>query len=201
MTPANAIARRRTALLSALLAVAMVGLAFAAVPLYRIFCEQTGFGGTTGRAVALPSATEVGLAGGRTIKIRFDANTADGIAWRFKPRDNQRSVKIGEKSLAFFTASNLSSRPTSGQAAFNVSPDVAGAYFKKVQCFCFSLQTLQPGETVEMPVTFFVDPAILKDPIASKIDEITLSYTFYPVDNPPAETVSATTTNNPSNRG
>lgn len=194
-------ARRRTALLAGLMALAMVGLAYAAVPLYRIFCEQTGFGGTTGRAVALPSLGDIRLAGGRTVKIRFDGNIAPGMAWRFKPKANQVTVKIGEKSLAFFTASNPTGAATSGQAAFNVSPDVAGVYFKKVECFCFSLQTLQPGESVDMPVTFFVDPAILKDPIASKIDEITLSYTFYPVDNPPTETVSATTTNTTSSRG
>ncbi|KPF73505.1 cytochrome C oxidase assembly protein [alpha proteobacterium AAP81b] len=193
-------ARRRTGVLAALLAVAMIGLAYAAVPLYRMFCETTGFGGTTGRALALPDAGALRGAAGRTIKIRFDSNTAAGIAWRFQPKVNDVAVKIGEKNLAFFTATNLAATPTSGQAGFNVSPDVAGAYFKKIECFCFTLQTLKPGETVQMPVTFFVDPAILKDPIASKIDEITLSYTFYPVDNPPAEAVSAAATQQP-NRG
>ncbi len=186
-------AKRRTGLLAALLAAAMVGLAFASVPLYRMFCEATGFGGTTGRASAsaLPDTATLRALGGRTIKVRFDSNVAPGMAWRFAPRAHDISVRIGEKKLAFYTATSLAAAPTSGQAGFNVSPDTAGKYFRKIECFCFTQQTLGAGESVEMPVTFFIDPAILDDPDAAKIDEITLSYTFYPVDNAGPKTLSA----------
>lgn len=192
-------AKRRTGLLTALLAVAMIGLAYASVPLYRMFCQVTGFGGTTGRAeaAALPDSAALQALGGRTIKVRFDSNTAPGMAWRFAPRDRETEIKIGEKRLAFFTATNPAAGPTTGRATFNVSPDVAGQYFRKIECFCFTEQTLTAGETVEMPVTYFIDPAILDDPDARKIDEITLSYTFFPVDNPAAKPVSAPSTSAP----
>lgn len=195
-------AKRRTGWWTALLAVAMIGAAYASVPLYRIFCQVTGFGGTTNRAVeaALPDAIRLQALGGKTIKIRFDSNIAPGMAWTFAPRDRDHVIKIGEKRMAFFTATNLASTPTTGRAIFNVSPDTAGQYFRKIECFCFTEQTLAAGETVQMPVTYFVDPAILDDPDARKIDEITLSYTFFPVDNPVTKPVSATATS-PSNKG
>ena len=181
---ATTTAQARTAFGTAAIAAGMVAMSFAVVPLYRLFCESTGFGGTTGRAVeaALPDAAHLKALGGQTIKIRFDGNTSPGIPWQFHPDVTETSIRIGERKLAFFKATNLSAAATTGSATYNVSPDVAGKYFKKIQCFCFNEQTLKAGETVEMPVTYFVDPAILKDPIAKRIDEITLSYTFYPVD-------------------
>lgn len=201
-------AKRRTGLLAALLAVAMIGLAYASVPLYRLFCQTTGFGGTTGRseAAAVPGAEQLRALGGRTVKMRFDSNVAPGIAWTFAPVERETKIRIGEKRLAFFTATNLSAGPTTGRAIFNVSPDVAGAYFRKIECFCFTEQTLAGGETVQMPVTYFIDPAILDDPDAKKIDEITLSYTFVPaektVDTSAPKPVSATATRNiQNNRG
>jgi cytochrome c oxidase assembly protein subunit 11 len=194
-------ARRRTGIVAAGFAAAMIGLAYASVPLYRMFCETTGFSGTTGRAIVAPGADVVRALGGRTVKVRFDSNLAAGLAWQFRPRVNSISVRIGEKNLAFFTATNRAAATTTGQAGFNVSPDVAGRYFKKIECFCFTEQTLAAGETVQMPVTFFVDPAILNDPVASKIDEITLSYTFYPVDNPAAPAVKAAQSQITPNRG
>jgi cytochrome c oxidase assembly protein subunit 11 len=197
-------AKRRTGLMAALLAVAMIGLAYASVPLYRLFCQATGFGGTTGRAEAsaLPGEATLRALGGRTVKVRFDSNTAPGMAWKFAPRDRETTIKVGEKRMAYFTATNMAGTATTGRAIFNVSPDVAGAYFRKIDCFCFTEQTLAAGETVQMPVTYFIDPAILDDPDAKKIDEITLSYTFFPVDNPAAKPVSATATSTISrNRG
>ncbi len=191
-------AKRRTALFAALFALVMIGLAYASVPLYRMFCNATGFGGTTGRAQStdLPNPAQLRALGGRTIKIRFDTNVAPGIGWDFAPRDRERTVRIGERNLTFFSATNASGRTVTGSATFNVSPDTAGQYFRKIECFCFTQQTLAAGETAQMPVTFFVDPAILDDPDAKKIDEITLSYTFFPVDNPGAEAVSAATETN-----
>ena len=167
----------RTAALAVLLVAAMVGLAFASVPLYRLFCQVTGFGGTTQVAAgAAPGAVA------RMIAVRFDANTSPALPWAFDPVDTQRRVAIGARNIALYTARNLSDRPVTGTATFNVTPSQAGQYFTKIQCFCFTEQTLQPGEEVRMPVVFFVDPAILDDPAARQISEITLSYTFYPVD-------------------
>ena len=197
-------AKRRTGLLTAGLALAMIGLAYASVPLYRVFCQVTGFGGTTSRAeaAALPDAARLQALAGRTIKVRFDSNVSPDMPWKFAPKITEETVRIGEKRLAFFVASNLAGTATTGRAGFNVSPDTAGKYFRKIECFCFTEQTLKVGETVQMPVTYFVDPAILDDPDAKKIDEITLSYTFFPVDNPAAKPVSATSTQQtPDNRG
>lgn len=190
-------AKRRTGIIAALLAVAMIGLAYASVPLYRIFCQATGFNGTTGRseAAAVPHAGALRALGGRTIKIRFDSNTAPGMPWQFSPRDRETVIKIGEKRLAYYTATNMAAAATTGRAVFNVSPDIAGAYFRKIECFCFTEQTLAAGETAQMPVTYFIDPAILDDPDAKKIDEITLSYTFFPVDNPEPKSISAPAAN------
>lgn len=183
-------ANRRVGASTALIAVAMLGLAYASVPLYRLFCQVTGFGGTTQLAAA--SDALVAVPGSR-IKVRFDANVAPGLGWQFKPKVNDVAIPIGEKRLAFYTARNLSDRAITGQAGFNVSPDVAGRYFVKIDCFCFTEQTLKPGETVDMPVTYYIDPAIMDDPVARKIDEITLSYTFYPVDKPAGGRLSAAT--------
>jgi cytochrome c oxidase assembly protein subunit 11 len=195
-------AKRRTGMLAAMLAVGMIGLAYASVPLYRLFCQATGFGGTTGRAeaAALPDAKRLQALGGRKIKIRFDSNVSPGMPWQFVPKDREESIKIGEKRLAFYTATNLAATATTGRAIFNVSPDTAGQYFRKIECFCFTEQTLAAGETIDMPVTYFIDPAILDDPDARKIDEITLSYTFYPVDNPAPKRLSTSTTVS-ANRG
>jgi cytochrome c oxidase assembly protein subunit 11 len=173
------LARRngRTAGLAALLVLAMVGLAFASVPLYRLFCQVTGIDGTTQRAAEAP-----GPIAGKEVAIRFDANTASSLPWTFGPEKSREIVTIGEREMAFYTARNLSARTVKGTATFNVTPVQAGKYFSKIQCFCFSEQTLKAGEEVRMPVVFFVDPAILRDSDTKEISEITLSYTFYPVD-------------------
>ena len=154
----------------------MAGLAAASPPLYRTFCSLTGFGGTPLRAEKAPGA----VAG--QVSVRFDANVHPGLPWRFEPEQNTVEVKPGAQTKIFYRAQNLSARPWTGQAAYNVSPDQAGKYFKKIQCFCFTEQTLKAGESVDMPVLFFVDPKIKDDPDTKDIDEITLSYTFYPVE-------------------
>ena len=174
--------RARTALLMTLLVCGMTGLAFAAVPLYRVFCQATGFAGTPQRAEGGHAPGSVG----RMISIRFDANTSPSLPWRFQPVETRRDVAIGARNLALFEAQNLAARRITGQATFNVTPSQAGRYFTKIQCFCFTEQTLNPGQDVQMPVIFYVDPAILTDPDTRDISEITLSYTFYPVDQPSA---------------
>ena len=171
----------RVAVFAGLLAVAMIGLAFAAVPLYRLFCQVTGLGGTTMRAEESAAAMVQPVAG-KSVSIRFDANVSRDLTWQFKPQETQRTVPIGARNMTAYSARNMTSRPLTGTATFNVTPVQAGKYFSKVQCFCFQEQTLQPGEEVRMPVVFYVDPAILDDPDARKISEITLSYTFFPVD-------------------
>ena len=166
----------RTALIMAAFAAAMVGLAFASVPLYRAFCQLTGFDGTPLRAARAPGA----VAG--QIGVRFDANVHPGLPWRFEPVQNQVRIAPGAQTQIFYRATNLTARPITGQAVFNVTPDTAGQYFNKIECFCFTEQTLKPGESVDMPVVFFVDPKIRTDDETKAIDEITLSYTFYPVE-------------------
>ena len=162
----------------ALIALAALGMAFAAVPAYRMFCQLTGFDGTPLRAEKAPGA----VAG--QIGVRFDANVDPRMPWRFEPLQNQVRISPGAKTTIYYQATNLSARPITGHAVFNVSPDTAGQYFNKIQCFCFTDQTLKPGESVKMPVIFYVDPRIRKDsdPETRAIDEITLSYTFYPVE-------------------
>ena len=170
---------RRSALYAVLLVAGMAALGYAAVPLYRIFCQATGLGGATGRATAadLPrSATD------RMVRIRFDTNVSPRLPWRFRPENPYDDVAVGARDMAFFVAKNNSAKPITGTASFNVTPAQAGAYFKKIQCFCFTQQTLKPGEEVRMPVIFFIDPKMLKDHDADDVQEITLSYTFFPVE-------------------
>lgn len=165
----------RTAMMMALIVAAMVGVAFASVPLYKMFCELTGFDGTPLRAEKAPGAVagEVG--------IRFDANVQPALPWRFEPAGKVR-VAPGAQTQVYYRATNLTARRITGQAVFNVSPEQAGKYFKKIECFCFTEQTLEPGQSVKMPILFYIEPAILKDEDTKDIDEITLSYTFYPVE-------------------
>jgi cytochrome c oxidase assembly protein subunit 11 len=170
------LSRNDTVLLSCVVGVAaMVGLSFAAVPLYYAFCRATGYGGTPNRADAAPGEVD-----NRTITVRFDTNVDPALAWSFQPVTRTVSVRVGENKLVFFRARNDDSISVTGHAAFNVEPEKAAVYFTKIQCFCFTEQKLAPGETVEMPVSFFIDPAILKDRDADGVTEITLSYTFYP---------------------
>jgi cytochrome c oxidase assembly protein subunit 11 len=168
----------RTGLLAGLLATTMVGVSFAAVPLYEIFCEATGFGGTPLRADSAPGAVkgEVG--------VRFDANISPTLPWKFEPAQHSIRIQPGARTQALYHATNMTARSTTGTAVFNVTPAKAGQYFSKIECFCFSEQTLKGGQSVDMPVIFFVDPKIRSDPSTRDIDEITLSYTFYPVESP-----------------
>jgi cytochrome c oxidase assembly protein subunit 11 len=167
---------RNVGLMAAGAALAMLGLGYASVPLYRLFCQVTGYGGTTQRADSEKLAGVKVAA--RMIRVRFDANTAPGMPWMFKPQQVTQDLRIGERKIATFEAKNLSGRPITGTAIFNVSPEQAGKYFNKIQCFCFTEQKLMPGQDVRMPVIYYVDPAILDDPGAKNIEEITLSYTF-----------------------
>jgi cytochrome c oxidase assembly protein subunit 11 len=153
---------------------AMVGLAYASVPLYELFCRVTGFGGTTQVAAAAP-----GKVLERTVTVRFDANRDSNLPWKFEPLQTAVTAQLGEEKLVFYRATNLSQRPIVGTATFNVTPDLAGPWFNKIQCFCFNEQLLMPGESVEMPVTFFVDPDMAKDRKYDKVKTITLSYTFF----------------------
>jgi cytochrome c oxidase assembly protein subunit 11 len=166
----------RTALITASVALAALGMAFASVPLYRAFCQLTGFDGTPLRAEKAPGA----VAG--QIGVRFDANVDPKLPWKFEPLQNQVRVHPGARTTIYSTATTLSARAITGQAVYNVTPDTVGQYFNKIQCFCFNEQTLKPGETVKMPVVFYVDPKIRQDETTRPIDEITLSYTFYPVE-------------------
>lgn len=170
---------RRTMMAMVGVGLSMLALGFASVPLYRIFCEQTGFGGTTKRASA---DVQVREAVGHTMSIRFDSNVQPGMPWQFYPEHRTDTVTVGRKDMAIFIAKNMSDRPVTGTASFNVTPSQAGAYFTKIQCFCFTQQTLQPGQEVRMPVLYFVDPKILDDPDNKDTQQITLSYTFYPVE-------------------
>ena len=165
---------RKTAAYLAGVAVFMVGMAFAAVPLYDWFCRVTGYGGTTQVEAEAPDVIL-----DRTVKIRFDASTTAGMPWQFKPVQTQAEIRIGESGLAFYEAYNPTARPVTGTASFNVTPFSAGPYFVKIECFCFTEQTLQPGERITMPVSYYVDPEIVEDGEASRIHTITLSYTFF----------------------
>jgi cytochrome c oxidase assembly protein subunit 11 len=175
--PAAAAKNRRTAMYAATFALSMLGLGFASVPLYRLFCQVTGFGGTTQRVDEAQAATVSDA--GKTISIRFDANVERGMPWQFKPTQTTDTVSIGVRDMTVYTAKNTSAEPIKGMATFNVEPEQAGKYFNKVQCFCFTEQVLQPGEEVRMPVLYYVDPKIITDPDTRDIEQITLSYTFH----------------------
>ncbi len=174
--------------------VLMGGLAWASVPFYDWFCRVTGFGGATGVAATAPEDIL-----DQTITVRFDASKAKGMPWEFTPFEREMTVRIGETGLAFYEAYNPTDKPVAGQASYNVTPYAAGGYFQKIACFCFEEQVLQPGERVEMPVTFFVDPEIIEDPESKYVHTITLSYTFYEIDLPEGfaalESQANTTTN------
>lgn len=165
----------------------MGSLGFASVPLYDLFCRVTGFGGTTQEADA---GSQDIL--DQTIKIRFDATTDAGMPWTFKPVEREMELRIGETGLAFYEAHNPTDRPVAGTASYNVFPYEAGGYFTKIECFCFTEQVLQPGETVQMPVTFYVDPEIVEDRDAKHVQTITLGYTFYETDLPVEQASLAT---------
>jgi len=169
---------RNVGMRAALFGLAMLALAFASVPLYRVFCQVTGFGGTTMKAEAAPGA----VAG--QIGVRFDANISPTLPWKFEPEQETVRIHPGARTTIYYDATNYTARNTTGQAIFNVTPEAAGKYFSKIECFCFTEQTLKPGESVRMPVVFYVDPKLRDDPATRHIDEITLSYTFYPVENP-----------------
>ncbi len=152
----------------------MLGLSYAAVPLYQLFCQVTGYGGTTQKAEDF-----TGKVSDAVITVSFDSNISQDLNWSFKPKQRSIELRLGEKATAIYLAKNIGDKISSGEASFNVSPQAAGQYFNKIECFCFTEQTLKPGEQVEMPVLFFIDPDIKNDPLMSKATIITLSYTFY----------------------
>lgn len=173
--------RHRTALAMLFVVVLMAGVGFASAPLYRMFCAATGWNGTVQERL---NAVAPGAVAGKLVDVRFDANVKPGMGWRFEPDDRVKRVAVGARELAFFTAVNDTDHTITGTAAFNVSPPQAGQYFVKIQCFCFTEQTLRAHERVRMPVIFYVDPGFAKDLDANDISEITLSYTFFPVASP-----------------
>jgi cytochrome c oxidase assembly protein subunit 11 len=179
---AQAITRRnrKVALIVVAVFFGMVGAAYASIPLYRAFCQATGFDGTVSRAKVAPKATLE-----KTVTVRFDANTRD-LPWDFTAEQTAQDVKLGETKLAFFKVVNTSDKPVTARATFNVVPEQAGPYFKKLQCFCFSDQTIGPKQTVEMPVLYFIDPKYADDFETRTKAEVTLSYTFYPATDVPA---------------
>jgi cytochrome c oxidase assembly protein subunit 11 len=167
--------KRRTVVATAGLALAMLGLAYASVPLYRLFCQVTGYGGTTMRADKAP-----GHVLDREVSVRFDATVAPGLSWTFEPVVRTMTVRLGEPHVIEYRATNTGDKPSIGTATYNVVPDQAGSFFNKLQCFCFTDQPLAAGETMLMPVQFFIDPAMATDSDGRRINTITLSYTFYP---------------------
>ncbi len=168
-------AKRRTAIVSAAVVLCMAGAAFAAVPLYKRFCQLTGFDGTVRKAEAAPTQVL-----DKTLLIRFDANVR-GVPWNFAPDQTTQTVRIGKTGLAFFHVKNTSDKPVTAHAAYNVVPEASAKYFQKLQCFCFTDQTLQPGQSADFPVVYFVDPKYASDPDTKNQPDITLSYTFFPV--------------------
>ncbi len=167
--------------------VLMVGAAYAAVPFYNWFCRATGFNGTTQVATSAPSAAPLS----RKIAVRFDANVAGGLPWKFEPEQTEIEVNIGQVVTVFYAVTNQSARATTGQAAYNVAPLTVGAYFQKINCFCFTEQTMAAGEKRDMPVVFYVDPALVADRDNDDLKTITLSYTFYPVRDPAPKPLAA----------
>jgi cytochrome c oxidase assembly protein subunit 11 len=172
--------RRITAIVLSSLVLGMVGLSFASAPLYRLFCEVTGYGGTPRTAGVSPSAGAVD----QVVTVRFDSNVNSGLPWRFRPEQREVTVNLGAERLIHYEAINVSDRPVSGTATFSVTPYKAAQYFTKIECFCFTEQRLEPGQRVSMPVIFYVDPAMLEDRNARDVTMITLSYTFFPIDRP-----------------
>lgn len=164
-------------------ALLMTGLSFASVPLYRLFCSVTGYGGTTQTAQAAPDD----MAGGRIITVTFDSAVAGDLPWEFAPDQHEVRTTPGQKTLISYHAKNLTARPVTGTALYNVTPPKAGRYFRKIECFCFGEQTLEPGQQAAMPVLFFIDPAIADDPGMKDVTTITLSYTFYKAETPALE--------------
>src|SRR4030088_467389 len=165
----------------------MVGAAYAAVPFYNWFCRTTGFNGTTQVATSAPASAPLP----RTIAVRFDSNVAGGLPWKFEPEQTEIQVRIGEVVTVYYTVTNQSARTTTGAAAYNAAPLTVGAYFQKINCFCFTEQTFAPGEKREMPVVFYVDPALAADSENDGLNTITLSYTFYPVRDPAPKPLAA----------
>ena len=174
--------------------VVMASLSFAAVPFYNWFCKVTGYGGTTSVAAAAP-----GRVLEQMVTVRFDASLEAGMPWRFKPLEREMRLHIGAVGMVYFAATNPTDRAVAGQASYNVTPDAAGGYFTKIACFCFTEQVLQPGETVQMPVTFYVDPSIMDDPEGKLVREITLSYTFHEIPLPNAQAALAPAARKPVN--
>src|SRR5216684_6356810 len=191
LTEAQKKSRRQRSIAIALalgvLVVLMVGAAYAAVPFYNWFCRTTGFNGTTQVATSAPSSAPLA----RKIAVRFDANVAAGLPWKFEPEQTEIEARIGEVVTVFYTVTNQSARATTGQAAYNVAPLTVGAYFQKINCFCFTEQTMDPGERREMPVVFYVDPALVANNDNDGLNTITLSYTFYPVRDPAPKPLAA----------
>jgi cytochrome c oxidase assembly protein subunit 11 len=173
--------------IAGLVAVLMVGASYAAVPFYNWFCRVTGFNGTTQVATSAPATGPLA----RNIAVRFDANVGPGLPWKFEPEQTEIEIPIGQVTTVFYTVINQSARTTAGQAAYNVAPLTVGAYFQKINCFCFTEQTMAPGEKREMPVVFYVDPALASDAENDGLNTITLSYTFYPVRDPQPKPLAA----------
>jgi cytochrome c oxidase assembly protein subunit 11 len=173
---------RRTALIAAAVVLGMTGMAFAAVPLYDAFCKVTGYGGTTQEAQAAPTQIL-----DQRIEVRFDANTSPDLPVEFAPKQNSETLRIGETGLAFYRVRNLSNEPVVARATYNVTPHVAGQYFAKLECFCFTDRVIAPGAEADLPVVFFVDPEIVSDPDTAEIETLTLSYTFFRSTSPEAQ--------------
>ena len=182
----------RVGMMAALGAFAMLGLGYAAVPLYDLFCRVTGFGGTTQVATSYEADRAAELAGGQMMSIRFDASTARDVPWEFTPSQPTDNVQIGIRDMATYVAVNHGSEPITGTATFNVEPAQAGRYFHKIQCFCFTEQTLEPGQSVRMPVLYYVDPAMLEDEFMQDVEQITLSYTFHRAKEPVSSALDRT---------
>jgi len=193
------VARRRlgcdaiVAAICGFVVVLMVGAAYAAVPFYNWFCRATGYNGTTQVAISAPSDAPLA----RKVAVRFDSNVTGGLPWKFEPEKNEIEIRIGEVVTVYYKVTNLSARTTTGQAAYNVTPLSVGSYFDKINCFCFTEQTMAPGETREMAVVFYVDPSIAKDSENDGLNTITLSYTFYPVREPSVKPLAASEPDRP----
>jgi cytochrome c oxidase assembly protein subunit 11 len=171
----------------------MVGASYAAVPFYNWFCRTTGFNGTTQVATAAPTSAPLE----RKIAVRFDSNVAPGLPWKFEPEKTEIEIRIGEVVTVYYTVTNQSARTTTGQAAYNVAPLTVGSYFENINCFCFTEQTMAPGEKREMAVVFYVDPSIVNDSDNNGLNTITLSYTFYPVRDPAPKPLAASEPDKP----